>query len=316
VIHSLRAFRHRSYRLFFVGQSVAVLGNWIQFLAMNWLVYRLTGSAWLAQMTDDYTHWVYASSRTVLVPSRSTRMALIDRGYSADRLRLWPRGVDTVQFSPARSSVEMRRRWGIDDRRLAILYAGRLSVEKGLRLIVPIRRELFRRGIEHRFIFVGDGPLMNEMRERCPDSYFLGTVPQGQVAIAMATADLFLYPGENDAFGHVVLEAQASGLPVVVSDRGGPAEQVIPDGTGAVCPAGDVTAFVDQIVRLRHPIGRRSMSVAARQYALSRDWPDALRPLFRTWREAITAHVSRARGFKLVGHPHDRALSDVAAQSR
>lgn len=51
MIHSLRAFRHRSYRLFFVGQSVAVLGNWIQFLAMNWLVYRLTGSAWLLGVT-------------------------------------------------------------------------------------------------------------------------------------------------------------------------------------------------------------------------------------------------------------------------
>jgi hypothetical protein len=44
----------------------------------------------------------------------------------------------------------MRRRWGTDDRSLAILYAGRLSADKGLRLIVPIRRELLRRGIEHR----------------------------------------------------------------------------------------------------------------------------------------------------------------------
>ena len=51
MIHSLRAFRHRSYRLFFCGQSVAVLGSWIQFLAMNWLVYRLSGSAWLLGVT-------------------------------------------------------------------------------------------------------------------------------------------------------------------------------------------------------------------------------------------------------------------------
>ncbi len=51
MIHSLRAFRHRSYRLFFCGQSVAVLGNWIQFLAMSWLVYRLSGSAWLLGVT-------------------------------------------------------------------------------------------------------------------------------------------------------------------------------------------------------------------------------------------------------------------------
>ena len=49
--HSLRAFRHRNYRLFFCGQSLAVLGNWIQYLAMSWLVYRLTGSAWLLGVT-------------------------------------------------------------------------------------------------------------------------------------------------------------------------------------------------------------------------------------------------------------------------
>jgi MFS family permease len=51
MIHSLRAFRHRNYRLLFCGQSFAVLGNWIQYLAMTWLVYRLSNSAWLLGVT-------------------------------------------------------------------------------------------------------------------------------------------------------------------------------------------------------------------------------------------------------------------------
>ena len=51
MLHSLRAFRHRNYRLLFAGQSLAVLGNWVQHLAMSWLVYRLTGSAWLLGVT-------------------------------------------------------------------------------------------------------------------------------------------------------------------------------------------------------------------------------------------------------------------------
>ncbi len=61
MIHSLRAFRHRNYRLFFYGQSLAVLGNWIQHLAMSWLVYRLTGSAWLLGVTG------FASQIAILV---------------------------------------------------------------------------------------------------------------------------------------------------------------------------------------------------------------------------------------------------------
>ena len=53
MIHSLRAFRHRNLRLFFCGQSLAVLRNWIQYLAMSWLVYRLTGSAWLWRLLPE-----------------------------------------------------------------------------------------------------------------------------------------------------------------------------------------------------------------------------------------------------------------------
>jgi len=61
MIHSLRAFRYRSYRLFFFGQSLAVLGNWVQLLAMSWLVYRLTGSAWLLGVTG------FASQAAILI---------------------------------------------------------------------------------------------------------------------------------------------------------------------------------------------------------------------------------------------------------
>ena len=255
-------------------------------------VETLSGSKRLGRRMNDYMRWYYSPSRTLLVPSKATREMLIDHGYRADRLRVWPRGVDTDQFSPSRSSAQIRRRWQVDDRRLAILYAGRLSAEKGLRLVAPIQRELYRRGVEHRFIFVGDGPMADELRRDCPDGVFLGNVTPGQVAVAMASADLFLFPSATDSCGNVVLEAQASGLPVVVADVGGPRHQMVPDATGIVCPAGDVASFVDAVVGLRHPIARRSMSVVARQHAMSRDWPDALRPLYHTWREALSQRAS------------------------
>lgn len=49
--HTLRALRYRNYRLFFIGQSLSIIGNWVQQIAMAWLVYRLTGSAWLLGVT-------------------------------------------------------------------------------------------------------------------------------------------------------------------------------------------------------------------------------------------------------------------------
>lgn len=51
MIHSLRAFNHRNFRLFFFGQSLGIIGYWVQQIAMSWLVYRLTGSAWLLGVT-------------------------------------------------------------------------------------------------------------------------------------------------------------------------------------------------------------------------------------------------------------------------
>jgi glycosyltransferase involved in cell wall biosynthesis len=291
-------------------------------LAGRWLAHRLrlpivasyhthlgeyvetfSGSPRLGALMNHYTRWVYGGSDTVLVPSKATRTMLIAEGYRPEVLRVWPRGVDAEQFSPSRASRNMRQRWQVDERRLAILYAGRLSEEKGLHLIAPIQRELYRRGIEHRFIFVGDGPMARELREACPDAMFLGSVPHGQVAVAMASADLFLFPSATDAFGNVVLEAQASGLPVLVSNAGGPQEQVVNGQTGMVCTAGEFASFVDAIVALRHPIARRSMSVTARQFAMGRDWPDALRPLIGAWRESL---VSRARDAQPFSVPGDR----------
>ncbi len=152
-------------------------------------------------------------------------------------------------------------------------------------------------------MFAGEGPMLDELRRECPESVFLGRAHQGQVAVAMASADLLLFPGATDACGHLVLQAQASGLPVIVSDAGGARHQMIPDATGAVCRAGDVAAFVDAIVRLRHPIPRRSMSVAARQYALGRDWPETLRPLFGAWRDALSQPARDVRPVVLTGRP-------------
>jgi glycosyltransferase involved in cell wall biosynthesis len=245
------------------------------------------GLPWLGRRVDNYVRWFYASSRMLLVPSNAARQRLVVQGDRPDRIRVWSGGVDPDRFSPSRASAKYRHRWQVDDRRLAIFYAGRLAVEEGLRLLAPLQRELYRRGVEHRFVIAGEGPMLDELRRECPESVFLGRAHQGQVAVAMASADLLLCPSASDACDHLVLEAQASGLPVIVSDAGPARHQMIPDATGAVCRAGDVAAFVDAIVRMRHPIVRRSMSVAARQHALTREWPETLRPLFDAWRDAL-----------------------------
>ena len=247
----------------------------------------LSGSVRLGRLTEDYMRWFYGPCERLFVPSAATMDLLIARGYKADRLIVWGRGVDTHAFSPRRASAALRRHWHVDERRPAVLYAGRLSREKGLGQIEPIRATLVRHGLEHQFVFAGDGPMRAELEARCPTALFLGTLPTAELAVAMASADVFLFPSATDTMGNVVLEAQASGLPVVVSDRGGPCQNMRDGSTGMVCEAGSTEAFgAAMTTLLTHSRDRVAMGQQARQYAETRSWNAALEPLFSGWRRA------------------------------
>jgi glycosyltransferase involved in cell wall biosynthesis len=276
------------HRLPLVGSYHTHLGDYAS---------TLSGSARLGGVLERYMRWCYQPCDPLLVPSSAARDLLVSRGYEAGRLRLWSRGVDVARFNPERVSPAWRRTWHVDARRPAILYAGRLSREKGLDLIGPLQRQLHRHGLAHQFVFAGDGPMRAELEAMCPDGVFLGALPHDRVAVAMASSDVFLFPSTTDTLGNVVLEAQASGLPVVVSDIGGPKQQMIPDVTGLVSRAGDAAAFAANVVKLlRHADSRAAMGRQARAYAETRDWPRSLDPLVAAWQAASYAGTSESAG--------------------
>lgn len=251
-----------------------------------------SGSHSLGRCFEAYMRWFYAPCRSLLVPSESTRDLLVSRGYRADQLGIWSRGVDTTCFTPAAASADLRRSWNADGR-LAIVYAGRLAPEKGLQLFGPLQAALAQRDVPFRFIFLGDGPMRAQLETLCPDAVFAGCVNSAQVAAAMATGDAFVFPSATDALGNVVVEAQASGCPVLVTDKGGPREQLRHGETGWICPAGDVNAFADRLAEWWHrPELRRRMAEAAAVYAAPRGWRQSFEPLFQSWRAAMAASAT------------------------
>jgi glycosyltransferase involved in cell wall biosynthesis len=255
----------------------------------------LSGSELAGRVMRSYMNWLYRPSRRLLVPSESTRSLLADGGFDRTRIALWTRGVDTQTFSPFRRSDAIRDRWGVSDRRPALIYVGRLSREKGLALFDDLQTALFHHHISHRFIFVGDGPMREELKKLCPDAVFTGTLPHADVAEVMASADIFVFPSTTDSAGNVVLEAQACGLPVIVSDQGGPCENMRDGETGFVCEARNAASFCRPVAELfTSGEAKRLMGRAAREYALMRRWPAALAPLYHAWVEAaIEAERSR-----------------------
>lgn len=251
----------------------------------------LSGSKALGTLMRRFLRWPYGRCDRVLVPSEATRQLLIgDRGI-ADRIGIWTRGVDTNAFSPARRSAALRAAWGVSHERPAVLYVGRVSREKGLDALPALQRRLQEHGTPHRFIIVGQGPMLDELRCTLNDAVFTGTLDRQAVATAFASADVFLFPSRTDTAGNVVLEAQASGLPVIVSDAGGPQEHMVDGVTGWVIGGVSTGAWAGRLTRLlRAPARRARMSAEARTYACGRRWETALEPLYRTYRDVLVAH--------------------------
>lgn len=254
----------------------------------------LSGSSRLAALMREYMRWPYGKCARVFVPSAHTRSLLIDAAGHADRIAIWTRGVNTRLFDPARRSAALRASWHVSDKRPALVYVGRVSREKGLDCLPHLARELHRRGLEHRFIVVGDGPLRSQLEAQMPEAVFTGTLSRDGVADALASSDLFVFPSRTDTAGNVVLEAQASGLPVVVSDAGGPQENMVKGTTGLVCgePLTDWAEAILSIMRDR--VRRNAMAAGARHFALTRRWDVALRPLYQAYRELGAAAAADA----------------------
>lgn len=203
-------------------------------------VRSLTNDEFLEQAAWSYMIWFYGQMEEVMVPSEGTRQQLQSRGLPPERMKPLPRWVDTDTYSPEMRNPTFWKSRGIGLGRVVLLYVGRVSREKGLEMLVDSFRELVDEGAAIALAVIGDGPYREEM-ETALSGYpilFTGYLAGEQLQHGYASADLFVFPSATDTFGNVVLEAQASGLPVIVSDEGGPRELMIDGETGFVFRAG------------------------------------------------------------------------------
>jgi glycosyltransferase involved in cell wall biosynthesis len=255
----------------------------------------LSGSARLGALMREYMRWPYGKCVKILAPSSHTRRLLIEAKANPAKVDLWLRGVDTSLFSPAKRSHTLRESWHVSSRRPALLYVGRVSKEKQLLTLPIVQEGLHALGVEHRFVIAGGGPLLSELQARMPEAVFTGPLAREAVAEVFASSDLFVFPSRTDTAGNVVLEAQASGLPVVISGAGGPRENMLAGRTGTVCHQDDPQEWASVFASLLRDESRvRGMRTAARQYALTRTWEVAMQPLYRAYVDAYMRSAKAA----------------------
>lgn len=226
------------------------------------------------KLARGYLRLFHNRCAVTLVPSEGTRQRLRKQGF--ERVEIWSRGVDAELFSPDKRNEALRRSLGLADNDLLLLYVGRLANEKNL----PVLIEAFARFREQfaattrkvKLALVGGGPLEGSLRQQQPAGIHLAGVQRGEeLARWYASADLFAFPSCSETFGNVVLEAQASGLPVVAYNCPGVNERVHPGEDGLLVPAGSdfaqPLALLAQSDDMRQRMGRM-----ARSRALDQGW--------------------------------------------
>jgi len=235
-----------------------------------------------------YMTWYYNQLDTVFAPSRGTLEELASKGVREEKLKFYPRGVDTRRFSPAKRNGFFEKRFQVGNR-FKMLYVGRISKEKNLHILEEAFKEVCSLISNVQMVIVGDGPYRHEMEcnLRNYPVTFTGYLRGEDLAQAFASSDLFVFPSSTDTFGNVVLEAQASGIPAIVVDQGGPMENILDKRTGVVVQAGSAQALKEAMFSLiSNPEKLKNMGLQARAFMESRSFEKAFDDTWQMYRKS------------------------------
>lgn len=222
----------------------------------------------------------------ILFAPNQELVELLERGTGKPCF-LMTRGVDTTLFDP-RHRI---RRGGP----FLIGYVGRLTAEKNIRWLPEIEKELLALNCaDFRFVIVGQGSEEPWLRANMKHADFAGVLRDQALADAYASMDVFVFPSETDTYGNVVLEAQASGVPAIVTAHGGPRFIVRAQDSGLI--ARTCQEFAHGIVRLKNHQGELSrMRAAARAGAFSSSWDQVFADVYRGYDRGLAAAAAAGK---------------------
>jgi glycosyltransferase involved in cell wall biosynthesis/predicted metal-dependent phosphoesterase TrpH len=233
-----------------------------------------SGERRVAEATAMAVSALYHACDLVLSPSAASDDALAAIGMTPGRVLRWDRGVDTSRFDP-----------GLRDPALlpgaiTVMYSGRITREKGAELLVDAFLRARARDPRLHLVLAGGGPEQERVRERLGDAAtFLGWLAGEDLARAYASADVFLFPSATDTFGQVILEAQASGLPVVAVARGGPLSLIEDRASGLLCEPEPEQLAAAVLELAASPLLREHLTRTAVRGARARTWELTLQRL-------------------------------------
>jgi glycosyltransferase involved in cell wall biosynthesis/predicted metal-dependent phosphoesterase TrpH len=230
----------------------------------------------------------YGAPARVFSPSPAADRSLLGLGADQGRIDRWERGVDVTRFTAEKADRDAY------PGEIKILYAGRLTSEKGVDLLAESFLRAHRADPRLHLLLAGGGPEEGELRARLGEhATFLGWLEGDDLARAYASADVFLFCSRTDTYGQVLLEAGASGLPAVAVSEGGPAALIENRHTGILCRP-DPDHLGGAVLQLASsPSLRKRLGEAAVRNARARSWERALEQLAIGYRRILGEGAAR-----------------------
>lgn len=269
-------------------------------------VERLFANESLTYFCTEFMKLFYGPFASIFTRSHDYARSLVRLGMDHRRIVPLMPGLCVDQFHPRFRDEALMQRLGSPPGTVRVLYVGRVSVEKNLPLLSAAWKEADRRlrqaGVSAELVVVGDGPYREEMERdlRHARVRFLGFRYGEELSRVYASCDMFVFPSVTDTLGQVVMESQASGMPVIVSDQGGPKEVVDDGRTGLVLPAGDAKPWAEAIARLAADEGRRAgMGARAhefmQEFSMDRSFEHFWQVHERVWVESLARRTITPR---------------------
>ena len=231
---------------------------------------------------------IHQASDITLAPSKWACRDLEQSGVK--NVRLWKRGVDLVNFTPARRDESLRSNIAGGKEKLIIGYVGRIANEKR----IDDLKILDQQG-DIQLVIVGDGPAAPRIKKELPGARFVGYQSGTELARYVASFDIFVHTGKHETFCQGIQEALASGVPVIGPDTGGPVDLIEHGITGLLIDTADAHELLDAVATLRNHSSFDLMQLAARKSVEHRTWDYINAQLISHYQDAID-QLSKERG--------------------
>lgn len=267
----------------FQRQVSAAVGDWSETLES--LGYQL--ASFLSTGVESYVGGTFKRCDMKFAASTQQAQRLQEYGVTG-KIHVVPLGIDLQRFQPSHRNDHIRQQYGIQLDDNLLIYGGRLVNEKNVPLLIEAYKKL-PDDLNAHLLILGEGPLRDELQTMAAELSGVKILPYEsdpeRYAAILASSDVYVTAGPLETFGLSVIEAQASGLPVVGVDAGALRER-IPEGTGYLGPDNDANAFAENIRKAIHH--QKELSEQAYSHVVSQySWRKTFDQLIQIYEKEI-----------------------------